>query len=216
MPFLAPSSLDIGKIAAAGKAGGWSPSAMNSAVGHYGSFDFQRSRDTAGNTTFYTQYQVVSNVAVGAYLYGTGIPEILSNAIEDTFAASMSSNGGDSNQLLGMGRCGWPNLDFMRRDVSMKRQMVNMALLACNIVGIFFYIRNATLAWAIPAEKGLQPAIAGAAMVWGMAALPWALAFLLIDGTWWYVASSRKLGKVVVLSASIAWAIAIAIDFYHH
>lgn len=115
-----------------------------------------------------------------------------------------------------MGRGIGPTLDFMRWDVSMKRKMIDWVLLSLNIAGIFFYLRNASLAWAIPAEKGLEPGMAGAAMVWGLAALPWALAFLLIDGTWWYVASSRKLGKVVVLSASIAWAIAIAVDFYHH
>jgi hypothetical protein len=106
IPFMAPPGFNLGKITAAGQAGGWSPSAMNSAVGHYGSFDFQRSTDASGNTTFYTQYQVVSNVAVGSYLYGTGIPEILSNAIEDIFAVSMSSNSGDSNQFLGQ-EAGW-------------------------------------------------------------------------------------------------------------
>jgi hypothetical protein len=79
---------------------------MNGAVGHYGSFDFQRSTSPTGNVTFYTQYQVASNVAVGAYLYGTGIPEILSNAIEDIFSLSMSSNSGDSNQMLGQD-IGW-------------------------------------------------------------------------------------------------------------
>lgn len=103
---MAPPGFTLAKITAAGQAGGWSPSAMNSAVGHYGSFDFQRSTDASGNTTFYTQYQVASNVAVGSYLYGTGIPEILSNAIEDIFAVSMSSYSGDSNQFLGQ-EAGW-------------------------------------------------------------------------------------------------------------
>lgn len=79
---------------------------MNSAVGHYGSFDFQRSRDAAGNTTFYTQYQVASNVAVGAYLYGTGIPEILSNGIEDAYAFFKSSNSGNGDQIMGQ-EIGW-------------------------------------------------------------------------------------------------------------
>jgi hypothetical protein len=85
MTFLAPPGFNLGNIVAAGKAGGLSLGAMNGAVGQYGSFDFQRSR-SGGGTTYYPAYQVASNVAVGAYLNGTGIPETLSNAIEDTFA----------------------------------------------------------------------------------------------------------------------------------
>jgi hypothetical protein len=100
--------------------------------------------------------------------------------------------------------------------VSMKIKMINLVMLLLNVIGIFFYLRNASLAWAIPAEKGLEPGMSGVAMVWGLAALPWPLGFLLIDGTWWYVTSSRKQGKLVVASASIGWAIAIAVDFYHH
>src|SRR4051794_16265940 len=49
------------KIEAAAKSGGYSPQAMNAAVGHYGTFDFQRVRDSAGNTTFYSGYTPVSN-----------------------------------------------------------------------------------------------------------------------------------------------------------
>jgi hypothetical protein len=98
----------------------------------------------------------------------------------------------------------------------MTRQLMNCALFTANWVGIYFYLVNASLAWAIPAEHGLTPAIAGPAMVWGLGALPWVLAFLFIDGAWWYFASSRRLGKVAVLSASLSWAIAIAVDFYHH
>lgn len=105
MTFLAPPSFDLGKIEAAGRAGGWSPSAMNSAVGHYGSFDFQRST-IGGNTTFYSQYQVASNIAVGAYLNAAGIPEIIANGIEDVFAAFGSSNTGDGNQIMGQ-EIGW-------------------------------------------------------------------------------------------------------------
>jgi len=98
----------------------------------------------------------------------------------------------------------------------MKMKLINLVLLFLNVIGIVFYLRNASLAWAIPAEKGLEPGMAGVAMVWGLAALPWPLTFLLIDGTWWYVASSRNHGKVVLVSTSIAWAIAIAVDLCHH
>jgi RHS repeat-associated protein len=105
MTFLAPPGFNLGKIAAAGRAGGLSLGAMNGAVGQYGSFDFQRSR-SGGSTTYYPAYQVASNVAVGAYLNGTGIPEILSNAIEDTFAFFKSSNAGNGDQIMGQ-EIGW-------------------------------------------------------------------------------------------------------------
>ncbi|HEV2365421.1 MAG TPA: RHS repeat-associated core domain-containing protein [Caulobacteraceae bacterium] len=106
MTFLAPPGFNVGNIAAAGRAGGWSFAAMNAAVGQYGRFDFQRSRDSSGNTTYYPAYQFASNVAVGAYLNGTGIPEILSNAIEDIFASLKSSNAGSGDQIMGQ-EIGW-------------------------------------------------------------------------------------------------------------
>ena len=56
MTFLTPPEFDLSQITAAGIAGGWSPFALNSAVGQYGGFDFQRSKDVFGNTPFYTQY----------------------------------------------------------------------------------------------------------------------------------------------------------------
>ena len=105
VPFLAPPDFNLRSIVAAGQRGGWNPFAGIAAVGHYGSFDFQRSV-SSGTTTFYTQYEIVSNIAVGAYLYGTGMPEILANALEDTFASSMSSNAGSGDQIIGQ-EIGW-------------------------------------------------------------------------------------------------------------
>ena len=64
----------------------------------------------------------------------------------------------------------------------MTRQLMNFALFTANLAGIYFYLVNASLTWAIPAEHGLIPAIAGPAMVWGLGALPWVMAFRLIDG----------------------------------
>ncbi len=106
MTFSAPPSFNLGNIVTAGQAGGLSFGAANAAVGHYGTYDFQRSVDSAGNTTFYTQYQFVSNVAAGAYMYGTGVPEIVANGIEDAFGNSMSSNAGAQNQIGGQ-EVGW-------------------------------------------------------------------------------------------------------------
>jgi hypothetical protein len=96
--FYAPPTFNINKIEAAGKAGGWSPQAMNAAVGHYGTFDFQRTRDSAGNTTFYSGYTPVSNFAVGTYLYSAGFSKSVGSFIANTFALFKSSNTGDSAQ----------------------------------------------------------------------------------------------------------------------
>jgi RHS repeat-associated protein len=97
--FYAPPNWDINAIIAAGMDGGKLPgglSAMNQAVNHYGTYDYQRSRDAARNTTFYSAYTPVSNISVGAYLYGAGYS--LSGAISlATTAAYLidASNAGD-------------------------------------------------------------------------------------------------------------------------
>jgi hypothetical protein len=94
----APPTFDINQIEAAGKVGGWSPWAMNAAVGQYGTFDFQRTRDSAGNTTFYTGYTPVSNFSVGAYLYSAGFSESVASFISNTYALFKSSNAADTAQ----------------------------------------------------------------------------------------------------------------------
>jgi hypothetical protein len=104
----------------------------------------------------------------------------------------------------------------MHERFPMKKWVINLTLSAANLIGMYFYIRNASLAWVIPEERGLSPALAGSAMVWGLGALPVAIIFLLIDGAWWYVVASRRHGRGVVLSASLLWTIAIIFDFSHH
>jgi len=96
--FLAPASFDMSAIVAAGNAGGLSPSAANAAVGQYGTFDFQRYANSAGDTVFYSGYTNVSNFGVGAYLSGTGVPQWAASGIANTFALFKSSNAGDPNQ----------------------------------------------------------------------------------------------------------------------
>lgn len=53
-------------------------------------------------------------------------------------------------------------------------------------------------------------------MVWGLGALPILLVFLLFDLGWWSAVLSRKMPKWAVLTSSIAWAIAVVVDFSHH
>ena len=93
--FYAPPRFSIKTIATAGKAGGmFNVPAMGNAVGHYGTFDFQRVRDSAGNTTFYSGYTPVSNVAVGAYMYGADYTKVGALAVAKTFKLFVAGNKG--------------------------------------------------------------------------------------------------------------------------
>jgi hypothetical protein len=96
------------------------------------------------------------------------------------------------------------------------KRIIPWALLVSNLVGIFFYLKNASLAWAIPEEAGLNPATAGVAMVWGLGALPILLLFLIVNGMWWSVILSRRLKKWPASVASLLWVLAVVIDFWHH
>jgi hypothetical protein len=99
--FYAPPSFNVNAIENAGKSGGaFNLGAMNATVGHYGTFDFQRVRDALGNTTFYSAYTPVSNVAVGVYLYSAGYTKLGASVVSDAFAAAKSKNAGDPNQAL--------------------------------------------------------------------------------------------------------------------
>ena len=96
------------------------------------------------------------------------------------------------------------------------KKIIPWALLAANLIGIFFYLKNASLAWAIPEEAGLNPATAGVAMVWGLGALPILVLFLIVDLIWWSVIFPRHLKKWPASAASLLWVLAVAIDFWHH
>jgi hypothetical protein len=95
--FHAPPGFDLNAIIAAGRAGGANPFAALRAVGHGGTFDFQRSI-SGGNTTFYSGYTDASNIAVGAYLYGAGFSNGQASFISNSFANTMSSNAGSPQQ----------------------------------------------------------------------------------------------------------------------
>jgi hypothetical protein len=98
--FLAPTAFNIRSIEAVGKANGLNPIAVNAYVGHYGTFDYQRSRDTAGNTTFYSGFTNVSNFDVGVYMQAAGYSRTASSTIAEGFARLFSSNAGDPLQRL--------------------------------------------------------------------------------------------------------------------
>ena len=115
-----------------------------------------------------------------------------------------------------MGRGGGQYGDILQRSCPMKKKFINLALLTINFIAIIFYIRNASLAWAIPEEAGLHPATLGPSMVWGLGALPILLVFVFVDGAWWYMSVSRRLGKLTVSVASAFWCVAVVVDFMHH
>lgn len=96
------------------------------------------------------------------------------------------------------------------------KRTISLICLCINAVGIFFYIKNASLSWAIPEEKGLEPAIDGVALVWGFGALPIAVLFMVLNGIWWGISSKRMLSKRPLFLCLAAWIVAIAFDFYHH
>ena len=98
--FLAPTQFNIKQIEATGKANGLNPIAVNANVGHYGTFDYQRNRDSAGNTTFYSGFTNVSNFDVGVYMESAGYSRAATSAIANGFALFKSSNFGDQLQAL--------------------------------------------------------------------------------------------------------------------
>jgi len=98
--FYAPPQFNLSQVAAAGKAGGpLNLAAMNRAVGHFGTFDYQRVGNLA-SFTFYSGYTPVSNIDVGAYLFGAGFSESQAGAISNVFADLFSNNAGDPNQQI--------------------------------------------------------------------------------------------------------------------
>jgi RHS repeat-associated protein len=96
--FYAPANFSLRKIVAAGRQGGQNPFATYAAVGHYGTFDFQRARDSKGYTTFYAAYTNASNYAAGAYEYGAGSTYPVALAKLKLFSAGFSSNAGSYAQ----------------------------------------------------------------------------------------------------------------------
>ena len=98
--FYAPSGYNLSNVVAAGSAGGkLNIFAMNRAVGHFGTFDYQRA-GTPSSFTFYKGLTPVSNMDVGAYLYGAGFTQSQAGTVSNIFADLFSSNAGDPNQAI--------------------------------------------------------------------------------------------------------------------
>lgn len=66
-------------------------------MGQGGYFDFQRFQ-VGSVTQFFSGYTPVANIAVGAYVQGTGAPQWVASAISNTYAFFKSSNGATAQQ----------------------------------------------------------------------------------------------------------------------
>jgi len=93
--FYAPPGFNVSNIAANGASNGLM--GAGAAVGQGGYYDFQRLQ--VGSTMqFYPDYTPVANVAVGAYVQGTGAPQWMASLISNTYAFFKSSNGPTAQQ----------------------------------------------------------------------------------------------------------------------
>jgi hypothetical protein len=97
--FLVPPKTSFLEVYAAGQTDGLT--GVNSNVGHFGRFDFQRDGDT-----FIDAYSNASNYAVGVYMAGAGYTWNETFLIANAFAHIMSSNAGSLTQQAWWAR-GW-------------------------------------------------------------------------------------------------------------
>ncbi len=93
--FLAPPSANWQAVYDDGKENGRDPVAALKAIGHYGTYDFQRDEK---QNLFYDEYKHTANYAVGVYMRGAGFSLPMTKIIAGGFARSMSSNAGDPKQ----------------------------------------------------------------------------------------------------------------------
>jgi hypothetical protein len=89
--FSAPPGTNYNDVFAAGQNGGYNPFAADSAIGHFGTYDFQRNYM---NNTFTGAYTDASNFSVGVYMRGAGFGREQTFAIGSAFARTMSKNAG--------------------------------------------------------------------------------------------------------------------------
>jgi hypothetical protein len=88
--LMAPPNADFRKVYAAGvRSKPYDIAAMYGALGHFGTFDFQRDR---GSNSFYAAYVHAANYAVGVYMAGAGYDKWTSVKIAETYGFFGSSN----------------------------------------------------------------------------------------------------------------------------
>ena len=109
--FLAPAGTDFAAIFMKGLENGpLNIVGINAAVGHYGTFDFQRNAGNGENTTenvFYSQYTNASNFSVGVFMRGAGFTLEASIEIATSFARAFSSNTNELGLQISWWTLGW-------------------------------------------------------------------------------------------------------------
>ena len=88
--LMAPPKADFREVYAAGASSKpYDVLAMYEALGHFGTFDFQRDRES---NSFYDKYIHAANYAVGVYMAGAGYDKWTSVKIAETYGFFGSSN----------------------------------------------------------------------------------------------------------------------------
>jgi len=90
---------------------------------------------------------------------------------------------------------------------------------AANVVGVIYYLRVASMTWAIPAERaaGIN-SVTGEPFIWALGVLPiWAL-FVVANLAWAVARRRRPVAQnlVIALAVSGVWVAAFAIDYLRH
>jgi hypothetical protein len=183
-------------VYAAGQAHWQDPVAALLAVGHYGTYDYQRDEGV-----FYSAYTDASNYAVGLYMAGRVTPMMQlspSPASSQTcIPLTLAPKGrGLGGQEVGMTRQTVPDhFQVHRRNevdpaVNRIRQSpwLSRALIAVNVPGIAIFLFFASWVWAPPGQEGLYYD-AGDSIGWTLLAFP----FLAICTLFNFIASRSVL-----------------------
>ena len=99
--FECPRGISWQGVYDAGKADGGDLTKAGLAVGHFGTFDFQRKVDEENKPYFFHKYEDASNYAVGVYMRGAGFSLTWTIILAKAFAhATRSSNANDPDPSI--------------------------------------------------------------------------------------------------------------------
>ena len=116
--LLAPFEANWQDVYDAGKADGGDPFKAGVAIGHFGTFDFQRKVDENTNRAyFFHQYENASNYAVGVYMNGAGFSLKWTIIYAKAYAHSLSSNADAPDPSIWWTR-GWKDADKGKLPIS--------------------------------------------------------------------------------------------------
>jgi len=106
-----PDGINWSKVYKAGEANGDDLIKAWEAVGHFGTFDFQRKFDSETQESFFIHpYMDASNYGVGVYMRGAGFSLLETKFLGWLYAHVLSSNAGDTKQSTWWAR-GWNDAD---------------------------------------------------------------------------------------------------------